>query len=208
MPVTVTIHSDGGGVKLSKQKNEVSRQTQHNNTMQMDNDTEKARAAMVMPDFRGCLYLRTTRFVSAAPETLRIHFLHHPISLDVEIVGGFGPPNKLARAPFSSGLNIMSAVFHNVPVRKGIIIYTHASACEIKIGRQKQHTWSRTAIQITEAHSIRSGTPQSKDTGAPRSACRSFALWDAFFPGSCSIGWTNLLNEAKKLCSKRRSYVQ
>lgn len=74
-------------------------------------------------------------FASAAPETFRTYLLLHPISLDDELVMGLSlpnnlthtPPNRPADTPFSSGLNIRSAAFHSVPVRKGIIIYTHAS---------------------------------------------------------------------------------
>lgn len=117
---------------MRRQEREASGQTQHNNTLQTGNDTAKTKtpAVVITPDFRECLYLRSATFVSVAPETLRNHFLHHPISSDDELVGLFGSPNTLACAPFSNGLNIRSAVFHSVPVRKGVIIYTRSSVRE------------------------------------------------------------------------------
>lgn len=96
----------------------------------MDNDTDKARAGMITPNVVSILsYLSSSRFASAAPETFQTYFLLHLVSLGDDLVISFflGPPNKPICIPFSSGLNTRSAAFHNVPVRKGIIIYTHAS---------------------------------------------------------------------------------
>lgn len=96
----------------------------------MDNDTDKARAGMITPNVVSILScLGSSRFAPAAPEPFRTYFLLHLISLGDTLVVGifFDPPKKPTCTPLSNGLNIRSAAFHNVPVRKGIIIYTHAS---------------------------------------------------------------------------------